>query len=79
MVGFNLYGFPGSPSIDPESNKKMLKQQFLAKRSGDRWEDYFLTVNRLIGNDVVSELVPLHISEYYKPPTKWLFHGSGLV
>ena len=71
--------FLGSPSMDPESRTKMLKQQFWAKRSGDQWEAYFLVVHRKIGSDMVSEYVPLHISEYHKPPTKWLFHPLGLV
>ena len=66
------------PGNRPDRNPCQLKHQHWVKRPNQNWEDYFVRVWKRENGGLVSEMVPLHVSEYFKPSALWIFHQEGL-
>ena len=67
-----------TPGHRPDNNPCQLKHQHWCRRSNSEWADFFIRIWKRLNGDLVSELVPLHISEYLKPPALWIYHDSGI-
>ena len=65
------------PGFAPEQNPCQLKHQHWTRRQSADWEIYFVRVWKRKDNELVSEFVPLHVSEYVKPAALWIFHDEG--
>ena len=72
---FNL--FIETPGYDPELNPCQLKHQHWVRRPNPEFNEYFLKVWKRKDGQLVSEEVPMHVSEYLKPSALWIFHPEG--
>ena len=68
-----------APGHLPHRNPCQLKHQHWTKRPDSHWEEYFVRIWKRINGELVSEMVPLHVSEYYKPAALWIFHAEGEI
>ena len=65
------------PGHQPNNNPCQLKHMHWVRRPQSDWEEYFLRLWKRVDGELVSELVPMHISEYFKPSALWIFHPEG--
>ena len=67
-----------APGYDPELNPCQLQHQHWVRRSSSDYSEYFLKVWKRVDGQLVSEEVPMHVSEYLKPSALWIFHPDGM-
>ena len=65
------------PGLQPDSPACQLKQEYWTRRTGDTWEDYFIRMWKRMEQELTLEEIPLHVSEYLKPSSIWIYHDEG--